>query len=111
MPAPVLTMAAVMTCPHGGHVQPIPSNPRLMIGGAPVLTVGDTYAVIGCAFVVVLKPQPCVMVRWISGATRMTANGVPVLTQASVGICFSADQIPAGPPIIASPGQTRLLAD
>jgi hypothetical protein len=45
-----------------------------------------------------IKPQPCMTVRWLMGATVAKQGGVPLLLQNSVGLCFSADQIPAGPP-------------
>jgi len=111
MPAPVLNASAQMLCPHGGMVQIIPSNTRFMVGGAPALVQTDTYVVAGCVFTVGLKPQPCVQVRWLMGAARLKVNGTPVLTQTSIGLCISADMIPAGPPNIIFAGQTRLTAD
>ena len=100
-----------MLCPHGGLVQILPSNTRFRVGGSPALVQTDTYVVTGCVFTVGLKPQPCVQVRWLRGAGRLKVSGVPVLTQTSLGVCLSADMIPAGPPNIIFAGQTQLVAD
>ena len=106
MPAPLLTMAATVMCPHGGRAVFIPTNSKLLLGGQPALTSADITTIVGCPFVVVLKPQPCVMVRWMPGPNMLKADGVEILTMASIGLCFSAEQIPQGPAIIMNPGQT-----
>ena len=111
MPAPVLTMAAMIMCPHGGQAVLTTANTRLLAGGQPALTLADMHPIVGCAFVIALKPSPCVRIQWTTSAMRLTANGVPVLTQTSLGLCLSPEQAPQGPAIIANPGQTRLLAD
>jgi hypothetical protein len=36
----------------------------------------------------------------MAGATQAKVHGVPLLLQNSVGLCFSAEQIPAGPPVV-----------
>ncbi len=97
MPGFVLNTAATVLCPHGGQVQIIPSSPRVQLSGQPVATLGDSYVVAGCAFVLPNgKPQPCVRVQWLMGATRVQAGG-PVILQSSVGLCLSAEGIPNGP--------------
>ena len=53
------------------------------------------------------KSSPCVIVRWLAGAIQTKVNGVPVLLQTSVGICYSAEQVPQGVAIVA---QTQPLA-
>jgi hypothetical protein len=109
MPAPVLTVAANVACTHGAPAMIVPSTPRVLVAGSPVAVLTDTTTVVGCPFVVVLKPQPCVLVRWMVGAARVFASGQPLLLQTSTGLCFSADQIPAGPPIVGGT-QPRVLA-
>ncbi len=37
MPAPILNASATIMCPHGGQATTVPSNPTVLIGGAPVL--------------------------------------------------------------------------
>jgi hypothetical protein len=62
----------------------------------------DTFIVAGCAFIVALKPQPCVLVRWLVPAARVLVNGAPAILQVSTGLCQSPEQVPQGPPIVAS---------
>lgn len=110
MPGPVLHSGAVATCPHGGSLNIIAASPRVMVSGMPVAVLSDQGLVAGCAFTVpVGKPQPCVTTRWIVGAARVMANGQPVLINPCVALCQSAEQIPGGPPIIAS-SQVRVVA-
>src|SRR5207244_1220448 len=97
----ILTTASTVLCPHGGQVSLSTSNADAMIAGAAALLVTDVHTVSGCPFAPGSKPQPCVVVRWMTGATQARIGGVPVLLQNSAGLCFSADQIPAGPPVVA----------
>jgi hypothetical protein len=88
----------------------IAASPRVTVSGMPVAVLTDQGLVAGCVFTVPpAKPQPCVTTRWIVGATRVVANGQPVLINPCVALCLSAEQIPGGPPIIAS-SQTRVVA-
>lgn len=87
-------------CPHGGSVNLFTSNTVALADNAPALLLTDVHTVSGCPFFVGPKPQPCVTVRWMVGASQAKVHGVPVLLQNSVGICFSAEQIPQGSPVI-----------
>lgn len=103
MPGPLVHVGAVATCPHAGPVTIIPSNARVLVGGAPVATVADQFMIAGCVFTVPgPKPQPCVTARWLSPAARVLVGGSPAVLQTSAGLCLSAEQIPQGPPTIAS---------
>src|SRR6266550_2682181 len=102
MPGPVVQVGAVMLCPHGGQVSAVPSNSRVLVGGAPALVLTDMCMVAGCVFVVGPKPQPCVTVRWLAGATRVLVNGQPALVQSATGLAQSAEQAPQGPPTVIS---------
>jgi hypothetical protein len=110
MPSPVLTTAATIMCPHGGQAVLVTTNATVMVGGAPALTMADVHMIAGCAFFIGPKPSPCLRIQWVSGSTLVTVNGVPVLTQASIGLCLSPEQAPQGPPVIAFAGQTTVLA-
>lgn len=69
--------------------------------GQPAAALSDAYLIAGCAFTVPgPKPQPCVKVQWLVPAARVLIGGNPAITQASTGLCQSAEQIPAGPPSI-----------
>jgi hypothetical protein len=87
-------------CPHGGQVQVIPANPRVLVGGQPVATLANTYLIAGCAFMVGPKPQPCIKVQWIVPAMRVMVGGSPAILQSSTGLCQSPEQIPQGPPSV-----------
>lgn len=108
MPGFLFHVGASAICPHGGQVQVISTNTRVLVNGTPVATMGDTYMVAGCVFTVGPKPQPCVLVRWLVPATRVLINGQPAILQLSTGLCQSAEQIPAGPPTVVAT-QTRVM--
>ncbi len=110
MPGPVLHTGATANCPHGGVLNIIAASPRVTVSGMPAAVLTDQGVVAGCAFTVPpTKPQPCVTTKWIVGATRVTANGVPLLINPCVALCLSAEQIPGGPPVITG-SQTRVIA-
>jgi len=108
MPGFLFHVNATATCPHGGQVQVVPGNTRVLVGGQPVATVADLCPVVGCVFAVGPKPQPCVLVTWLTPATRVLVNGQPAILQTSAGICKSAEQAPQGPPIVVAT-QVRVL--
>ncbi len=110
MPGPVLHTGTTATCPHGGMLNIVAASPRVMVSGMPAAVLTDQGLVAGCVFTLPNgKPQPCVTTRWIAAATRVLANGAPVLINPLVAICQSVEQIPAGPPIITA-SQTRVIA-
>jgi hypothetical protein len=110
MPGPVVQLGATIICPHGGQVTAVPSNAKVLVGGAPALVLTDLCTVAGCVFVVGPKPQPCVTARWLSGASKVLVFGKPVLVQQPAnGLAFSAEQAPQGPPTVLS-CQIRVVA-
>lgn len=104
--AHAFTSDTTMTCPHGGTVEITSSNTAVTTNDASILTMSDTFTVSGCAFTLPgPKPSPCVRVQWVVPDLFVTINQVPSLSRSSVGICFSADSIPQGPPTIADTQQ------
>ncbi len=98
-----LTSAASITCPHGGTVSITTSNSKVKAGGSPIVTMSDTFTISGCAFTLPgPKPSPCIRIQWIVPNVRVRVLGVPALSKTSVGLCFSADSIPQGPPTIST---------
>jgi uncharacterized Zn-binding protein involved in type VI secretion len=84
----LLHQGATVLCSHGGQAQPTVPSPRVKVGGQPIVTQDAPYTIAGCA----LPPPPtangpCVTAQWITGATRITADGAPVLLQDSQAIC------------------------
>jgi hypothetical protein len=102
MATPVFHVGASAMCPHGGQVTTAPGAAKVLVGGQPAATMGDTYTVAGCAFMVGTKPQPCVKVQWLAPAVRVLIGGQPAILSTSSGLCQSAEQIPAGPPSVAN---------
>ncbi|CAN92255.1 MULTISPECIES: PAAR-like protein [Sorangium] len=88
MPGPVLHVGATVLCVHGGQAQATSPNPRVRVGGQPVVTQPGPHAIAGCAFPP--PPQatgPCVTAMWVTGATRVRAGGMPLLLQDSQAVC------------------------
>jgi hypothetical protein len=105
---------ATVQCPHQVPATSPPTQPRVLVMSQPVATTANQFTIIGCPFTVPgPKPQPCVLIKWTMPATRVKIVGVPALLApapgAGAGICLSADQIPAGPPLI-SQMQSRVMA-
>jgi hypothetical protein len=104
MPGFLLHVGATVLCAHGGQAQPTVPNPRVTVSGLPIVQLTTPYVVAGCA----LPPPPaangpCITAQWVSAATRVTANGQPVLLLDSQAICT-----PTGTPLVVSVTQTRV---
>ncbi len=81
----------------------ITSNVTFEAAGAMALVVTDVHPVLGCPFTLPgPKPSPCVKITWMQGSPNTDADGVPVLTMASVGLCASPEGVPQGAPIMVS---------
>lgn len=101
MPGPLFHVGATAICPHGGSIQTVSSNTRVLVSGMPVVTMADASLIAGCAFTVPPgKPQPCIKVQWLVPAARVLVNGQPAILQTSTGLCLSPEQIPQGPPAV-----------
>lgn len=114
MPGFLLHTGAVVNCPHTIPALIPPTQPRVLVSGQPVATMATMMTIAGCPFTVPgPKPQPCVTIKWLAPSARVKVMGQPVLVQAAPGpgqgLCLSAEQIPNGPPIVASM-QPRVFA-
>ena len=105
MPGFLLHLGATVLCMHGGQAMPVTPNPRVKVGGQPIVTQTSTYTVAGCPFVPPGGNGPCVTAQWIVAATRVMAGGVPVLLQDSQAICA-----PTGTPLLILVTQVRVTA-
>lgn len=103
MPGFVLHVGATILCAHGGQAQPTAPNPRVLVGGQPVVTLSAPHVVAGCPFAPGGVPTPCVTAQWIMGATRVLVGGAPVLLQDSQATC-----IPNGTPVNIIVTQVRV---
>lgn len=106
MPGPIVQLGATALCAHAGQVQFVPSSPRVQVGGAPVITQADAAMVAGCTFPAMSSgAPPCTTVQWLTAATRVLANGVPVLVQSATGL-----GLPPGQPVTIVAVQPRVIA-
>ncbi|MET8336028.1 hypothetical protein ABZV14_27865 [Streptosporangium canum] len=103
MPGPIVHLGAVVTCSHGGVATPLTPNPRVLVSGQPVVTVGTPYAVTGCS----LTPSGvfCASGQWVAGAARVLVMGMPVALQAGASVCVST-----GMPLLPVTVQPRAVA-
>lgn len=106
MPGFLLHVGAQVLCSHGGQATPTAPNPRVTVSGQPTVLITAPYVVAGCT----LPPPPaangpCVMAQWVTGTTRVTSNGQPLLVQSSQAIA-----VPTGTPLIIVATQTRASA-
>jgi hypothetical protein len=102
MPGFLLHLGAQVMCAHGGQAMPTAPDPRVTVMGQPIATLAVPWAVAGCPF----PPPaggPCVTAQWVVGATRVFANGQPVLLQLGQAVCA-----PTGVPLLAVVVQTRV---
>jgi hypothetical protein len=102
MPGFLLHVGATVMCAHGGQAQPTAPNPRVMVGGQPVVTQAAPYVVAGCAFVPPPGNGPCVSAQWTVAATRVLVGGPPALLQDSMAMCT-----PTGTPLTVVVTQVR----
>lgn len=80
----LLNQDATGTCSHGGEATPITGNPRVKVGGAPVLTVASQLSIAGCPNNPTgVSPLPCVIAMYTAGATRVKVMDTPVLLDSS----------------------------
>ena len=104
MPGFLLHLGATVLCAHAGQAQPVATNPRVKVGGQPIVTQTSSYTIAACPFTPLPgAPMPCVTANWISGATRVRAGGQPVLLQDSQAICT-----PNGTPLNVAVTQVRV---
>ncbi len=114
MPGFPVHATASVSCPHGAPAQVAAVQPRVLVGGLPVALITDQIIATGCPFTVPgPKPQPCLLAKWLMPSVRVLVNGSPIMLLPSPGpgpgLFQSADQIPAGPPIVTAV-QTRVIA-
>lgn len=103
MPGFLLHLGATVQCAHAGQAQPTVTNPRVTVSGQPIVTQPTVYTVAGCPFNVSGSPSPCLTAQWVSAATRVLSNGMPVLLLDSQAI-----STPNGTPLMITVTQTRV---
>ena len=106
MPGYVVHVGATVMCSHGGQAQATTPFPRVTVSNQAVSTSSEPYTVSGCS----MPPPssgngPCVTAQWLTGSTRVTAGGKPLVLQTSQSLCT-----PTGTPLQITVTQTRVQA-
>jgi hypothetical protein len=70
-------------CSHHATAAPIAGNPRVKLGGQPVLTTLSQLAITACPNKLGSSPFPCLVAVYAAGATRVKVMGAPVLLDTS----------------------------
>lgn len=103
MPGFLLHQGAMVLCAHPpGQATPTVVNPRVKVSGQPIVMQTSVYTIAGCALASIPSP-PCATATWITAATRVRANNIPVLLQDSQSTC-----VPTGTPLTVMLTQTRV---
>jgi hypothetical protein len=105
MPGFLIQEGATVMCAHGGQALPTVPNPAVTVSGAPTALVSDPWTVVGCPLVPPPVP-PCVTAQWVTGTTRVTSNGQPLVIDAGEAVC-----IPTGTPLLPVVTQTFVTAE
>ncbi|MCB5911746.1 hypothetical protein [Streptomyces pinistramenti] len=94
---------AVISCPHGGVAAALSgaAGHAVLMGGLPVRTAGEVPTIVGCRHTADGVPVPCTTVRWTADSGGVLVDGVPVVTDGTAGMCFTAGLVPQGPPVVA----------
>ncbi len=87
MPGYLLHQGATVQCMHGGPATPTVPNPRVKVGGQPVVTSSGPWSIAGCSFVPTAGNGPCVTAQFTTFATRVKVGGTPVLLQDGSAVC------------------------
>lgn len=104
MPGPLLHLGARVLCSHGGTATPTAPNSRVLVSGQPTVVISTPYVIAGCPFPPGGPPTPCVTGQWVVAATRVFANGQPVVLMDSQAVCA-----PNGTPLRPLTGQNRVI--
>jgi hypothetical protein len=104
MPGLVVHFGATVNCKHAGLAEPRELSPRVLVSGQEVVTMATPYDVSACWLAGTSTP-PCATAQWISGATRVFANGSSVIIQTSQAVCT-----PTGQGLVIFTTQSRVTA-
>lgn len=103
MPGFLLHVGATILCAHGGQAQATAPSMRVRVAGQPAVVQSSPHSIAGCPFNVSGSPVPCVTASWVTGATRVMSQGIPVLLMDSQATCA-----PNGTPVTITTTQTRV---
>jgi hypothetical protein len=104
MAGSLLTAAATVMCVHGGQAMAASPNPRVTVSGSPTVLLNAQWVVAGCPLVPPPLP-PCVSAMWVTGTTRVTSSGQPLVISTGVGVT-----VPNGTPLLSTGPQGSVSA-
>jgi hypothetical protein len=100
----LIQMGATVLCSHGGQAMATVPNPRVTIEGQPTALLSGPWVVAGCPLVPPPLP-PCVSAQWVTGTTRVTSTGQPLVAASGQAVT-----VPNGTPLMPVVTQTRVTA-
>jgi uncharacterized Zn-binding protein involved in type VI secretion len=104
MGAFLIQQGATVLCSHSGQAMPTATNAQVTINGQPTVTTTAPWQVAGCPLIPPPLP-PCITAQWVTGTTRVTSNGQPLVVMSGQAICA-----PTGTPLLPVSTQTRVTA-
>jgi hypothetical protein len=87
MPGFLIQQGATVLCSHAAQATPLTPNTSVLLSGMPSCTLPPPWTVTGCPGVPPAGIPPCVTAQWLSGSTRVTSFGQPLLLQTSTAVC------------------------
>jgi hypothetical protein len=102
MAGPLLTVPAMILCPHGAPVLGVTPLPRVRTRFGPAVAVGATGTIAACP----AKP-PCRTAVWRRGLSRVRSRGRALVDCNTPGDCLNDLQMVQGPTRVV-PAQTRV---
>lgn len=103
MPGPLIQQGATVLCVHGGQAMAAVPNPRVTVSGAPASLISAQWTIAGCPGIPPSGIPPCVSAQWLTGTTRVTSNGQPLVVVTGEATCA-----PNGTPLVPVVTQLRV---
>lgn len=105
MPGSPVPFGSSVLCSHGGQANAASPNPRVNVGGQATVLQPTPWTIAGCA----MPPPtagngPCVTGQWLTGSTRVTSTGQPLVIAPAGSVCA-----PTGTPMIPNAPFARVV--
>jgi len=105
MPGYLVQQGATVLCTHGGQALPTAPSPSVLADGALATIITAPWTVGGCPGVPAASVPPCVSAQWVTGTTRVTSYGQPLVIDTGQAVCA-----PNGTPLLPVATQVRVAA-
>jgi hypothetical protein len=104
MPGLLIQQGATVLCVHGGQAMAAVPNANVSVSGATTSVISGQWTIAGCPGIPPSIP-PCVTAQWLTGTTRVTSNGQPLVIISGEATCM-----PNGTPLLPIVTQLRVTA-